>query len=804
MSVAPPQRPHAKPRPSPGEVRIDLHCHSRHSTTRGRWLRGELGLNESITPPELVYRLAKARGMTHVTLTDNDSIEGALRLAHREDFFIGEEVTAFFPAEALHVHVLVWDIDEKQHAEIGELRFDVFELVEYLRRNGIAHGLAHPFSFVTGGLRAEQLEALFTLFDVWEVRNGLSCIAENELAEELVAGSEGLRARILGGETGPPASIGACAGSDDHCALDVGTTYTAIPADAAADGPLAALMRGLGKPCGAHGSTAKLAHNGVALIASEGIDPSSLTRRLLEQAASSALTWRVLARPSGRRLAERAATLATAVPLGRRGSRNSPIVATLRDVRGDVLNGDSLTGGIRHESLQAQVELSWQASVRDQLGRAVPLDGRGAPGDRKWVTDLAETQTLLAPYLLAAGFHARQRRHAAEAQRRLAARGLAPDRPRKAARRVAMFTDTYDEVNGVATVLRELVAHATAHDWPFAVVSAGTSRRSEPGREVFAAVDARTMAVYPGFPMAVLPILEVLRWCEDADVEIIHAATPGPVGMVAWLIASSLDLPLIGTYHTDLPNLGFSLTGDHVLQEGLWAYVRLFYDQCAVVLCPSEATRRDLAEHRVKSRLRPFPQGVDCTRFSPERRDASLHRRLGGGRSVLLWVGRLSPEKGLDALAAIYRELRAQRDDVCLVVVGEGPGRERLLRLAPDAVFLGVKTGHELAAIFASADIFLFPGQAETFGQTVLEAAASGLPAVVTAGTGTEEAMVRDVTALTVAPGDVNGFVAAVERLLDDPELNERMRAAAREHALAHGWPASFARLERVYRSITA
>jgi glycosyltransferase involved in cell wall biosynthesis len=368
--------------------------------------------------------------------------------------------------------------------------------------------------------------------------------------------------------------------------------------------------------------------------------------------------------------------------------------------------------------------------------------------------------------------------------------------------RVAMLTDTYEEINGVGTVLHELVRHATAREWPLTLVSAGAERRSEPGREVFPAIESRSLDVYPGFPMALLPILEILRWCEDSEIDVIHAATPGPVGLVAWLLANSLDLPLVGTYHTDLPNLGFYLTGDHLLKESLWAYVRLFYDQCALVFCPSEASRLELVDHRVKSRLEPFPQGVDCDLFDPARRDARLHRDLGAGRYVLLWVGRISPEKGLDALAASYAALRARRDDVHLVLVGEGPYSERLRELAPDASFLGVKTGAELAAIFASADVFLFPGHAETFGQTVLEAAASGLPAVVSAGSGTEDAMIRDVTALSVAPGDGRGFVAAVEQLLDDRDLHSRMGIAARHYALTRTWPATFERLADAYRTL--
>jgi len=805
MPAPPPDTPDRDRGDAPAhEARIDLHCHSRYSTSAGMWLAAELGFKESHTEPEAVYGLAKMRGMTHVTLTDHGSIEGALRLAHHGDLIIGEEVTAFFPAEALHVHVLVWGIDEQKHAEIDELRFNVFELVEYLRGREIAHALAHPFSLVAGGLRGEQLEALLALFDVWEVRNGLSCRAEDELAEDVVARSASLRARLAGAAgTSAAKPIGACAGSNDHTGLDVGATYTVISLGADEATPLTALMAGAGRPCGSHGSTAKLAHNGVALYLSGNANHDGPIQRILTRATRTSLAWQLLGRPGGgRRFATRALSVAAAPARLWRGDRRAPIDAALRGISQDLLANDSLNREVSHEQIQARVEDAWRSLVRAQLGDAEHVEIGALVGDKKRLAAITDAQSLLAPYLFAAGFHARQRRHAKAVTGRLAERGLALPPGVKTMPRVAMLTDTYEEINGVGVVLHELVRHATAREWPFTLVSAGAERRSEPGREVFPAVESRSLDVYPGFPMALLPILEILRWCEDSDIDVIHAATPGPVGLVAWLLASSLDLPLVGTYHTDLPNLGFSLTGDHLLRESLWAYVRLFYDQCAIVFCPSEATRLELVEHRVRSRLEPFRQGVDRGLFDPARRDASLHRELGAGRRVLLWVGRISPEKGLDALAASYAALRARRDDVQLVIVGEGPYRERLHELAGDASFLGVKTGAELAAIYASADVFLFPGHAETFGQTVLEAAASGLPAVVSAGSGTEDAMVRDVTALSVAPGDARGFVAAVERLLDDRDLHARVRTAARDFALTRAWPATFERLADAYRTI--
>ena len=751
------------------------------------WMTTELGLKESYSEPATLYSLAKARGMTHVTLTDHDSIEGALRLAHHEDFVVGEEVSAFFPAEALHVHVLVWGIDELQHTEIGELRFNVYELADYLRGHGVAHALAHPFSLVAGGLRGEQLEALVSLFDVWEVRNGLSSREENELAEDVAARS---------------GSIGACAGSDDHACIDVGTTYTAIPLGQEDGTPLAAVMAGRGRPCGSHGSTAKLAHNGAALFL--GRDPSAggIVARTAGHLSKTSVAWSLLTRPGGRRLAAGAMSLSSAARRLRRGDRGGPLDVAVRQLSRELLSDDVLIRGVSHEELSTQVEGAWRQAMHGLLGEGEHVAIGELAADRKRLAAIADAQGLLAPYLFAAGFHARQRRHAQAVRERLAERGLALRPGRATMPRVAMFTDTYDEVNGVATVLHALVGHANAHEWPFTLVSAGKERRSEPGHEVFPAVESRSLDVYPGFPMALLPVLEILQWCEDNDITVIHAATPGPVGLVAWLLANSLDLPLMGTYHTDLPNLGFSLTGDHLLRESLWASLRFFYDQCDLVFCPSEATRVSWSSTdsraawsrslRASTASSSTPSGATrpCGSISAVASGCSsgwagFHRRRA-------WTLSRPPTRpcARDAvMCSWWSSVRAR-----IANAWENSPRRR-----PSSECARAPSS---AAIFASADVFLFPGHAETFGQAVLEAAAAGLPAVVSAGSGTEDAMVRNVTALSVAPGDARGFVAAVEQLLDDGDLHARMSEAARRFAVGRTWPATFERVADAYRTV--
>ncbi|MGZ4198972.1 MAG: glycosyltransferase, partial [Thermoleophilia bacterium] len=722
---------------APAMARVDLHCHSRFSARSELYLARTFGMRECFTDPHLVYREAKARGMTHVTLTDHDTIAGALQLTDYPDFTMGEEISAFFPTEALHVHVLVWGLDEVQHREIAELRFNIFELVEYLRDEGLPHALAHPMSVVSE-LRVEHYEQLMLLFALWETRNGSSTRIENRITAELVAASPQLIPRFAEKHGREPvaAAIRPVAGSDDHGGLDVGGTYTQIHLGTGETDPFAALLRRKAALRGTQGSTAKTAHTAISLLFRGGDSDSRnwLSRTLLRRGMRSSIPWTVLEGQRSRQLAGRFVGLAIDPPWRREGALRKAAASGAAEV---IRSGALVGPGLHHERLASIAESTWERTVRDCFKE---LRGTGFSKEslETWKT-LGQAQTLIAPYMLAATSLARQRIHARDVHRSLSDQGLLEPWPSPDEPHVAMFTDTIEEINGVAAVLQPLVAFAEKQGWPFTMISCGSERLTKPTHEVFPALDRFSFDVYEEFPLFVPPVLQLLHWCEDNDVDVIHAATPGPMGMIAALLARTLGLPLVASYHTDLPRLGYFLTSDHIVREALWTYVRGFYNQAEIVFCPSRAVQDDLTQHGVRARFENLDQAIDGTRFMPGRRSDEVRRVLGGGKKVILWVGRMSPEKGLDFLALAYDRLRHRRDDVQLVLVGDGPYREQLTGLLPGASFLGYRTGDELATIYASADVFVFPGRAETFGQVLLEAAASGLPAVVTAGIGVDE-----------------------------------------------------------------
>src|SRR5262249_37819931 len=172
-------------------------------------------------------------------------------------------------------------------------------------------------------------------------------------------------------------------------------------------------------------------------------------------------------------------------------------------------------------------------------------------------------------------------------------------------------------------------------------------------------------------------VLHVLDRVEQARPDVVHLATPGPVGLCGLAVAKLLGLPLVGSYHTELGPYALHLTRDLVIAEAMGAYVDWFYGRCDVVLAPTSALGSELRRRHPASRVAVWSRGVDATAFSPARRSAALRRELlGDGTLLLVAVGRVSPEKRLDVLLAGFELALASEPGLRLAVIGDGPARE--------------------------------------------------------------------------------------------------------------------------------
>ena len=462
-------------------------------------------------------------------------------------------------------------------------------------------------------------------------------------------------------------------------------------------------------------------------------------------------------------------------------------VASLFDGRDD--------GPERHDRIVAATSLVARSLSDGARRGAFELDALPTLGNRLGTLLLAGA--IEAPFVGAVRHHAETNIGVRRLRRELSGGSTVPTREP----RVLVFTDTFDETNGVAGTMRRLAAASAAGELPVRVVTSGATRAA--GLVSFAPDWSFALPGYESLDMRVPSLTQVLAFVEAEQPDAIHVATPGPVGLCGLAAATALGLPLVGSYHTELGPYALHLTRDLLVADAFDRYVEWFYARCALVLGPTGAVAEALARKGLAASV--WGRGVDTSRFTPERRDEELRAgHLGGGNILLLHVGRLSAEKRVDVLLAAFARLRDSLPGARLVLAGDGPGRPAFEADAPPgATFLGELHGDALADLYASADAFCFPSTTDTFGQVLLEAAASGLPAVAAATGGALELVDDGHTGLLVPPDDPLQLANAIHDLAAFPDRRQRYGRAARAAALERTWQRSYDELLAAYRTVT-
>ena len=370
-------------------------------------------------------------------------------------------------------------------------------------------------------------------------------------------------------------------------------------------------------------------------------------------------------------------------------------------------------------------------------------------------------------------------------------------------RKRAWFTDTLDDVNGVATTIRKMTAAGTAAGKELTVVvSRNELQTDDVPIKNFKPIGEFELPEYELQKLSFPPVLQILDYIQREKFTEIIISTPGPIGLTGLLAAKLLNLRTSGIYHTDFPQYIRILTEDSFLESVAWRYMHWFYGQLDTVFVNSEEYRQSWIKRGFDpTKLKIFPRGLDTELFHPARRDPAFFEKFGAqnGEVRLLYVGRVSREKDLDLLATAYRRLRDEGLPIRLFVVGHGPYSEEFSRSLPEAFFTGYLTGKDLAAAYASADIFVFPSTTDTFGNVIIEAQASGVPVVVSDSGGPKELVTENETGLITKSHDVDDFVRAIRTLVVDRSLRERMGSRARKSVIDRTWPAAF----RKFWSIT-
>ena len=381
--------------------------------------------------------------------------------------------------------------------------------------------------------------------------------------------------------------------------------------------------------------------------------------------------------------------------------------------------------------------------------------------------------------------------------------------------RVAYFPDSFHEVNGVAHTSRNFEAYAVRHQLPFLCVRAGG--RAEPvaqSGEVRSLELARSRTSIRlekdlEFDTIFWRHHDAIEWeLKRFSPDVIHITGPSELGVFGAIFAWKMGVPLAASWHTNvheylarrMRRLTALLPARHVAgaERGIEAatldVTARMYKLAKVVFAPNLELCAML-ERQTGKHCHLMRRGVDTELFTPARR-----RRAATDRRITLgYVGRLSVEKNIALLVVVAKELQAMQIAVRFLIVGQG-GDEALLReQLPEAEFAGVLRGEALAEAYADMDVFLFPSHTDTFGNVVLEALASGVPAVVTPGGGPKFIVQDGSTGFVVKDSE---FADAVAELSTDRSRLEQMRIAAREYALGCSWDAVFGRVYEAYQEV--
>lgn len=370
--------------------------------------------------------------------------------------------------------------------------------------------------------------------------------------------------------------------------------------------------------------------------------------------------------------------------------------------------------------------------------------------------------------------------------------------------RIAFFPDSFHEVNGVAHTSRQFEAFARRRNLPFLCVRAGNCAPAliENG-------NVWTLELPRGFlsiplekdlyldPVYLRHMPFIRRVMRRFGPDLVHITGPSEIGILGAWMASQMRLPLVASWHTNVHEyagrrlrslpwlpLGLSAAAANQIEKNVLRATAWFYSHARTLFAPNP----DLCALLERATGRPchlMPRGVDADLFHPHRRN----RAPGDDELVLGYVGRLSVEKNVALLVRIQNELIQNQPKFRFLIVGHGSEEEFLRQRLPRAEFTGVLRGEALAAAYANMDLFVFPSHTDTFGNVVLEALASGVPAIVTPDGG-PCTIVRDGKTGRIVTDE--NFSSAIAEILSDPARHATMRHAARDYALSTGWDSIF------------
>ena len=607
-----------------------------------------------------------------------------------------------------------------------------------------------------------------------------------------------------------PWQKGFIGGSSDYCGQYIGLTWTEVQSAKTPYEFIDALQRLAGTPGGINGSTIASAHS-MYRVAFQYYRKNLRRKHLQEPDLVSVVLSRVL-QPGGEgklttkeRIGLAVSVLkrmlhigVKATPLERRlekeflhAYREIPASERLSDIqKDDLVNFD--------ERLFQMVDRVIGRVCYRMITNAAAEFGRGHIENALSLgATVLPLQGALGPYLYSFEKLNRDRALIAQLQDRFSSPLDLPANY-KERKKIAWFSDTVNDVNGVSRTLHKMAAVAEELNADLTIICS-VPKENAPTESRFLNFEPIGEVSIPDYELqrlALPPGMQMLRYLEQSGFTEYVVSTPGPVGLLAMLAAKLFHVPTRAIYHSDFPEHVRHITGDEGLQETTWTYMRWFYGLADVVYSPSDFYRNQLLDHGFSAdRLAIFTRGTDLEFYNPKHRDEHFFEQWGiRNRVKLIYVGRVSREKNLDVMLDAFQSDPMLLEKAALIIVGDGPYLSELQSRYrhPAIVFTGFIKGKQLSQVYASADAFLFPSTTDTYGNSVLEAQAAGLPAIVADEGGPKEIISVGESGLAISGHDVKRWRQAMCGMVLDSEGRHRMAAAARARTATRDWTTAF------------
>ncbi|KJR40154.1 group 1 glycosyl transferase [Candidatus Magnetoovum chiemensis] len=776
--------------------KADLHLHSKYSNKPTIWALRKINCPESFTTPEHIYKTAKANGMNFVTITDHNSIHGALEIAHYPDAFVSSEITSYVPEDNVKIHVLVYGINERQFKEIMSLRKNVYELTLYLRNNDIAHSLAHPLFDISGNLTVETLEKLLLTFEVIEVKNGADAARFNLTIEKALKSLNREKIEHIANKHNMAACgimpwiKGMTGGSDDHSGYFLTRAYTVSKKGSTVDEFLNAIKACESFADGEDGDSLSLAHSfygiGYQYVKERLGRKKNGTFNFIQRLSESIFNEKPKKMPLIDRLKF---FIYKNYPVTKNTAENATFEQILDIEAKNILSNKNLL-----ESLNSQNTNNRIFTVSSYLAnRVLYIYAQRLFNTYSFldffelinsITSIVISHLLVSPYYISYHLQNRSRKVLREFEEDLITTQHGEEKEK-----IALFTDTLYEITGVDLTIKRLVDTANMKGNKIKIITC-TFDNTGPKEEImnFKSIGDFSLPDFPQLKLSFPPILDIIYYLEKENFTKVHVSTPGTMGLAGLIVAKLMDLPISGTYHTDIPLYVRDLTNDLFIEGAAWSYMVWFYNMMDDVTVPSAKTKLELVQRGLdECKIKPMPRWVDTNLFSPQNRKPKIWREYGFGEEIkYLYVGRITKEKNLNLLAYAFKTLIDEGYKARLIIVGEGLYREDLETILEGypVTFTGFKTDRELYTFYASSDVFVYPGTGDTFGNVVLEAQASGLPVIVFNEGYTKELVKHYENGIVVELINAYSLFFAMAEFAKDRDLISQMGQNSRNSAI--------------------